>query len=197
MPKKIDPAVKERAMRMVADHRQDYPSETALAAAVAQQGRCRAGDGAPLGGPGRGRRRRPARDDHRRAGRDQAAEGGEPAAARGQRDPPRGNGFLRRGARPPQPLIMAFIDDMRAEGHAVESTCRVLREQGCQVAARTYRAWKPGRPPDRDPDRDRRGRHRRAARAIQGTPKGLYGRRKMTHYLRRQGCRWRSAPSIA
>ena len=37
---------------------------------------------------------------------------------------------------------MGFIDTMRAEGHAVESTCRVLREQGCRVAARTYRAWK-------------------------------------------------------
>jgi hypothetical protein len=39
---------------------------------------------------------------------------------------------------------MAFIDAMRDEGHAVESTCRVLREQGCPVAARTYRAWKRG-----------------------------------------------------
>ena len=37
---------------------------------------------------------------------------------------------------------MGFIDAMSAEGHAVESICRVLREQGCQVAARTYRAWK-------------------------------------------------------
>ena len=39
-------------------------------------------------------------------------------------------------------MIMGFIDAMRAEGHAVESICRVLSEQGCQVAARTYRAWK-------------------------------------------------------
>ena len=30
---------------------------------------------------------------------------------------------------------------MRTEGHAVESVCRVLREQGCQIAARTYRDW--------------------------------------------------------
>lgn len=37
---------------------------------------------------------------------------------------------------------MGFIDAMRAEGHAVESVCRVLREQGCQIAARTYRSWK-------------------------------------------------------
>lgn len=37
---------------------------------------------------------------------------------------------------------MAFIDEMRAQGHVVESVCRVLGEQGCQVAARTYRAWR-------------------------------------------------------
>ena len=41
---------------------------------------------------------------------------------------------------------MAFIDQMRAQGFAVESVCQVLREQGVQIAARTYRAWKtPGR----------------------------------------------------
>ena len=38
-------------------------------------------------------------------------------------------------------MIVAFIDAMRAEGHAVESICRVLCEQGCQVAARTYGSW--------------------------------------------------------
>lgn len=37
MPKKIDAALKERAMRMFADHRQDYPSDTALTAAVAKK----------------------------------------------------------------------------------------------------------------------------------------------------------------
>ncbi|PWJ61445.1 hypothetical protein B0H03_11740 [Rathayibacter iranicus NCPPB 2253 = VKM Ac-1602] len=40
---------------------------------------------------------------------------------------------------------MGFIDQLRAEGRAVESIIRVLREQGVQVAARTYRAWKQGR----------------------------------------------------
>ena len=38
-------------------------------------------------------------------------------------------------------MIMGFVDRMRIEGHAVESTCRVLREQGLKVAARTYRDW--------------------------------------------------------
>ena len=37
MPKKIDAAVKERALRMFADHRRDYPSDTALAEAVAKK----------------------------------------------------------------------------------------------------------------------------------------------------------------
>jgi len=81
---------------------------------------------------------------------------------------------------------MAFIDDMRSRGHAVESTCRILREQGCRVAARTYRAW-------RQTNRPVAARTRHDARvtdallALQGTPEGLYGRRKMTHYLRRHG----------
>ncbi len=90
---------------------------------------------------------------------------------------------------------MAFIDEMRAEGFAVESICRVLRKQGCRVAARTYRSW-------RQPSRqvaartvsdalvtdmvrdiawtlDREGRRRL-------TPEGLYGRRKMTALVRRR-----------
>lgn len=37
MPKKVDPALKDRALRMVADHRADYGSTTAVATAVADQ----------------------------------------------------------------------------------------------------------------------------------------------------------------
>lgn len=87
---------------------------------------------------------------------------------------------------------MGFIDTMRAEGHAVESVCRVLREQGCQVAARTYRAWRTARPSPRtcsdalvmDTVRD-------AAWSLDPagvrrlSPEGLYGRRKMTALVRR------------
>lgn len=85
---------------------------------------------------------------------------------------------------------MAFIDQQRVEGYAVESICRVLREQGCQVAARTYRAWTRPRISQRLlsdaevanavfeivwrhedlPDQTRR-------RVM--NPEGLYGRRKM------------------
>ena len=37
MPKKIDPQVKDRAVRLVREHQQEYPSTTAAAAAVARQ----------------------------------------------------------------------------------------------------------------------------------------------------------------
>ena len=89
---------------------------------------------------------------------------------------------------------MGFIDAMRSQGHAVESVCRVLREQGCQIAARTYRSWKSSNRAVAartisdahvmDAVReiawslDRHGRHKL-------TPEGLYGRRKMTAYVRR------------
>lgn len=87
---------------------------------------------------------------------------------------------------------MGFIDAQRAQGRAVGSICRVLREQGCQVAARSYRAWRSRRPAARtitdamvvDKIRslawalDPQGRRRLA-------PEGLYGRRKMTALVRR------------
>jgi putative transposase len=81
---------------------------------------------------------------------------------------------------------MAFIDDMRAQGHAVESTCRVLTEHGCKVAARTYRGWnQANRPVAARTHSDAKVVD--ALLAVQGTPEELYGRRKMTHHLRRQG----------
>ncbi|EON30301.1 putative transposase, partial [Gordonia terrae C-6] len=80
-------------------------------------------------------------------------------------------------------MIVAFIDQMRANGFAVESICRVLREQGCTIAARTYRAWRTRAPAARtvsdahvvDAARnvvwrtDDDGRRKM-------TPEGLYGR---------------------
>ena len=83
---------------------------------------------------------------------------------------------------------------MRIEGHAVQSICRVLREQGCQIAARTYRAWASTRGPvaartysdaaivDQVRDLAWRFDHEGVRRM---TPEGLYGRRKMTALVRR------------
>jgi len=91
--------------------------------------------------------------------------------------------------------MMGFIDTMRSEGHAVESICRVLREQDCQIAAPTYRAWKTGAVASRTvTDAQVQGAVRHAAwttATIAGhqrrklTPEGLYGRRKMTALIRR------------
>jgi putative transposase len=93
---------------------------------------------------------------------------------------------------------MGFIDTMRSQGYAVESICRVLREQGCQIAARTYRAWKhAGRTVA-----DRTVTDAQVVDAVRDiawttkvdsdgvlvrklSPEGLYGRRKMTAYVRR------------
>lgn len=92
-------------------------------------------------------------------------------------------------------MIFAFIDDQRAAGHAVESICRVLREQGCQIAARTYRSWKqPGRTVAARTITDAQviDAVREAAWTINAAgqrvlaPEGLYGRRKMTALIRRR-----------
>ena len=87
---------------------------------------------------------------------------------------------------------MGFIDTLRSQGHAVESVCRVLREQGCQVAARTYRAWRTQRPAARTvSDAHVVDAVREAAWCLGAdgrrklTAEGLYGRRKMTALLRR------------
>ncbi|VXC21740.1 conserved hypothetical protein [Citricoccus sp. K5] len=84
---------------------------------------------------------------------------------------------------------------MRAEGHAVESILRVLRQQGLKIAARTYRAWKnPARIADRtvtdalveDKIRELAWEFNEVTGCRQMTPEGLYGRRKMLALLRRR-----------
>jgi len=81
-------------------------------------------------------------------------------------------------------LICSFIDQMRARKFRVESICRVLTEQGVQVTGRTYRNWKNAAPSARTvTDAGLTD----ALLATIGTPEGMYGRRKMTAHLRRQG----------
>lgn len=89
---------------------------------------------------------------------------------------------------------MGFIDSLREKGFAVESICRVLSEHGCQIAARTYRAWRTAAPSARTvSDAHVVDAVRGAAwtTTVDGyrrlTPEGLYGRVKMTAHLRRAG----------
>lgn len=95
-------------------------------------------------------------------------------------------------------MIMAFIDQMKAEGRAVESTCTVLSSLGVPVAARTYRAWKAARtvsPRGLELAYLMNAIHTIAFIIDPHTgknrlrPEGLYGRRKMTATLRRAGHR--------
>lgn len=80
---------------------------------------------------------------------------------------------------------------MKGNGHGVELTCSVLREQGVPVTSRSYRAWKTRAAAERTLTdavllntfktlavRDEKGRQRAEI---------LYGRRKMTAWLRRTG----------
>lgn len=79
--------------------------------------------------------------EHGRAGGTAPAAGGEQASARGQRSAQVSDDLLRGGARPPKPLIVAFTDQMRAAGYAVESILTAPHQAGLKIAARTLRAW--------------------------------------------------------
>jgi hypothetical protein len=80
-------------------------------------------------------------------------------------------------------LICRFIVEVRAQSHAVESICAVLRGQGVQVDARSYRAWKSRLPALRTLA-DARVTALRGLRVPdgKGQPRHevIYGRQKMT-----------------
>ena len=202
MPKMIDPELKARAVRLVSEHRGEYPNLTAASQAVAKQV-----------GVGKESVRRWVIQAEIDAGHRDGVTSEESEEIRRLKAENRrlreDVAILKAAAtffasRPPQPLMMGFIDQMRAQGFAVESICRVLREQGCQVAARTYRAWRTGRVAARTvtdaqvvdvvrelvwvPD-PRTGR-------MLMTPEGLYGRRKMTALIRRSRLPEASAGSV-
>lgn len=80
---------------------------------------------------------------------------------------------------------------MRGCGHGVEQTCQVLREQGLAVSSRSYRAWHHRRPADRTVDDAMivAKLHWLRETDVKGRPEPevLYGRRKMTAWLARNG----------
>ena len=88
-------------------------------------------------------------------------------------------------------MIARFIDEQRTAGHGVESICAVLREQGVQVAPRTYRSWRTNPPSTRavtDAGIVDTLRGLRTGSPTGGPlPETLYGRRKMTAWLQRCG----------
>ncbi|MFA7266264.1 MAG: IS3 family transposase [Candidatus Nanopelagicales bacterium] len=194
MPKKIDPKVKERCVRLVLDHLQEYSSMGAACEAVARRE-----------GVGKESVRRWVGQEQIDTGQRQGTTSEELAEIKKLKAKVRrleednailkqASNFLRGGTRPPQPMIAGFISDMRGQGYAVESVCRVLRQQGCQIAARTYREWtRPNKPIAARTVSDAVVQN--AVREIawnvddhgqrRMTPEGLYGRRKMTAIVQR------------
>ncbi|TXH24206.1 MAG: IS3 family transposase [Mycobacterium sp.] len=190
MPKKYDEEFKARAVRLVADHADEYDTRTACITAVAKR----------LGVSYESLRRWAAQGEV-----DAGDRAGVPSdTARELRELKRKNKeleetieilkaatkFLRAGERPATPLICAFIAEHRAR-FGVASICRVLSEHGCQIAPRTFYAWLT-RPPSARAlwdtvitqvlagyyEPDRAGRRK---------PESLYGAVKMWAHLQRQG----------
>jgi len=89
-------------------------------------------------------------------------------------------------------LICGFIDAQRVVGHRVELICQVLREQGLAVTPRSYRSWRAA---TGVPDRvlsdaaviDVLKGLRTGGPEGGPLPEVLYGRRKMTRWLARNG----------
>ncbi|GHF37092.1 hypothetical protein FHX82_007266 [Amycolatopsis bartoniae] len=80
-------------------------------------------------------------------------------------------------------MIVGFIDEYR-QVRGVGSICRALCEHGIQIAPRTYRKARR-RPPS---ERDITDAYlTNALLDAQDAPEAVYGRRKMTRWLRRQG----------
>ncbi|MHA7292238.1 IS3 family transposase [Arthrobacter sp. MDT3-24] len=191
MPKQFPPEVRDRAVRMTLDRLSEYPSVYAACKALA-----------PKLGVGPESLRRWVVQAQVDAGEKTGPSSDELEEIKRLRAEVRdlkesneilkqASNFLREGTRPSPPLICRFIDEMRAEGHAVESICAVLREQGVQVAARTYRAWKKRLPALRTIEDARITDALRALKVpdAKGRPRPeiIYGRRKMTQWLRRNG----------
>ncbi|WP_091699693.1 IS3 family transposase [Micrococcus terreus] len=190
MPKRIPEETKQRATRLVLDHLDEYPTLTAACQSV--------GDRLGIGKESLRRWVRQAQID---AGEREGIPSSEneriKQLERENRQLREANailkdagGFLRRGTRPPTPVILGFIEDQRAQGRSVGSICQVLREQGVRVAERTYRAWKRAQPSARDVEDAVIIDAILAARvdaAGGASPESMYGRRKMTALLRRQG----------
>lgn len=94
-------------------------------------------------------------------------------------------------------MIIDFIRSQERAGRSVESACRVLRELDCQVAARTYRAAKTGYAALSagllamaylmNAIHSFAYRWDEPSMSWRLRPEGLYGRRKMTVLLEREG----------
>src|SRR3954451_21118636 len=146
-------------------------------------------DGAQVGSPGRGRRRRPPGRDQRGVRRAAPPEGRGQRAAAGERDPQGGGGFLRGRARPATPDLVRFVaehaDRVTVDGlrWGVEPICRVLSEHGTPIAPSTFYDARAGS--------SARGAREQALKMeivrVHRANYGVYGARKVWLALNREG----------
>ncbi|WP_109325563.1 IS3 family transposase [Rhodococcus oxybenzonivorans] len=192
MPNVYPAEVREKAVRLVLEHRDEYASEYEAIRTIAERMSLKT---------------ETVRVWVRKA---EAAGGGTPAASASEAEAElralrRKNAelektieilkaatfFLRAGVRPATQVICRFIAEHRDQ-FGVVPICRVLTEHGCTIAPRTFYAWR-SRPLSKRAlwdatitavlasyyvERDEHGRRR---------PESLYGSLKMWAHLRRQG----------
>ncbi len=164
---KFSPEFRDRAVRMVEEHRGDYPSEWAAMSSIAAKVGC------TTSGAGR-----------RRPGSGQGAGTRGEGTAPGQRDPAQGlRVFCSGGARPPRQMVMSFIDTHREE-LGIEPICRELAIAPSSYHEHAARLADPGRRPARARRDDELCE---AIKRVHDASFGLYGTRKVWHQLRREG----------
>ncbi|MEC9264917.1 MAG: IS3 family transposase [Pseudomonadota bacterium] len=182
--KRYSPEVRERAVRMVREHRGEHASQWEAISSIAGKIGC---SGETL------------RKWVRQAERDQGARPGLTSEERDRikalerevRELRQANEILRKasayfapgGARPPVQAMMAFIDDHR-DVYGVEPICRVL-----PIAPSTYHEHAARkRDPSRRPARDRRDAElSEEIRRVFEANFGVYGVRKVWRQMKREG----------
>ncbi|QUM74615.1 IS3 family transposase [Sphingopyxis granuli] len=181
---KFSPEVRERAVRMVDEHRADYGSEWAAMTSIAGKIGCTA-------------------ETLRRWCREEASRRAGPAAQtasdkdrlklleREVKELRRANEILRKasayfcagGARPPRQMVMSFIDSHREE-LGIEPICRELA-----VAPSSYHehAARLADPAKRSARARRDDEIKQQIKRVHDDSSGLYGTRKVWHQMRREG----------
>ncbi|MGV9711062.1 IS3 family transposase [Gordonia sp. NPDC003424] len=190
MPKKYDEATRAKAVRLVIEHRDEYPSEYAAITATAK------------------RLKLTPETLRKWVRQHEVDEGQKPGVTREEAAEVRAlkrkvaeledtveilkaaTTFFRAGERPATPVICQFIAEHRAR-FGVAQICRVLTAHGAPISPRTFHAW-VARPPSKrvlwdttiteilagyyEPDEE--GKRR---------PESLYGAVKMWAHLQREG----------
>lgn len=181
--KQYSTEVRERAVRMVREHEQEYPSQWAAIQSVASKIGC-------TGETLRKWVQQAERDEGRRPGLSTEERQRLKELERENREPRRANEILLKasayspgGARPPSEMMVAFIDNHREE-YGVEPICEQL-----PIAPSTYYAHKAQ---EADPTR-RCGRAQRdewlhgEMRRVWDENQQVYGVRKVWRQLNREG----------